>query len=142
VIDRLSAFWRQWLHMEIRVESKCLYVARYVEPVFDAPGTAVERVIAAYLRTHRGRLVCPKDIDALAFEDRKAALAAIAARHAQVQGVAILPKRALRTFLATIRAAHNDCALEELARRFIVRHEELSRAMLADVRAGASSLIA
>lgn len=145
MIERLSAFWRQRLRAEVRLaDGHSLHVARYVDAVFDtaAAPTCLGRVFATYLQDARGAPLDPAALERLTLADRKAAFAAIAGGHSQVQGVAIRPARERRAFMAAIRAAGSDAALEDLARRFIDRHAEVNRALLADLRAAASSLAA
>ncbi|MBS0520274.1 MAG: hypothetical protein JSR90_16380 [Proteobacteria bacterium] len=142
MIERLSAFWRRRLRAEVRLaDGHSLYVARYVDAVFDAATvpTCIGRVFATYLQDAHGAPLDSAALERLTLEDRKAAFAAIVGDHSQVQGVAIRPARERRAVMTAIRAADSDAMLEDLARRFIERHAEVNRALLADLRAAASS---
>lgn len=144
MIERLSDFWRSRLRAEIRLaHGRRLYVARYVDAIFDnGMPTAIGNVFATYLRTAHGTPVSPAVLAKLSLADRKAAFAAIAARHSQVQGVAILPACGRWCFLVAVGEADSDAALEALARRFVERHVAVNHALLTDLRAAASTLAA
>ncbi|SKA04683.1 hypothetical protein SAMN02745126_03307 [Enhydrobacter aerosaccus] len=145
MFDLMSALRRRLMLIEVQLENgETGYVARYADAVFGAIGTrtCTACVLATYLRTRDGARVGHAFIDRLPHADKKAIFATIVTYHAQVHGVAILPRRQLTDFKATIAAARSEVALEALARQFVDHHQTLNGAMAISLRAKASSLVA
>lgn len=129
----MAAMIRRWSSSELSIAGERIEVVDYRDGCENA-AAPIERMLRSFLRTRSGASLRVEDWSPV---EKKLALQAIVASESRLGGIAVMDPR----FLAELRAAASEEALDDLALRFMNRWHAANHLSYMHLRASASATV-
>jgi hypothetical protein len=141
---QIASIFRKWFSSELSIAGRQIYVVDDSGGLFTDAGKArvpIERVLGSFLRTRSGNPLEFEFIHALPLAEKTVALEAVVKRQSRLFGIAVMEDCHLRRFLADIKMAVTEEALNDLAQRFDRRWHEINYVAYVVLRTSASATL-